>query len=341
MWVKIVSVAKYSPFILVIIALSIFCIWQWRDKAQTAALLTTSTQQLQAANLEIGKAHSQLVSEGLIHQAALSSLDKQLQDEVKKRKALITLYAQLQAKYDAAVEHEETLTSLVEKLSKAKTIADLTEGTLFYKKTDGTLSEVTSIGWNWEDFRLTLKGETTTDGLDSNSVIKIKHNVSYKLHMKIKAQFIQAKLPNGVDTHYAKLFELDAQNKPIGELELTQFEVLTTNALASKMQWWNPKIDLGIGAGINNKLGFAWMGEIGVSLSSYGKTKNDNSWRFFRFGIGVTGEKDMSLTFSPAQWNLGSTGIIPLISNTWIFPFVGMTPINPNVFGGLGLSVVF
>ena len=335
------TILRYAVPAVFILLLGGLFFWQLQKNTEMNHQLQTTSSELQAAKLEIGKAHTTIESQAKLHKEALSALDSQLQDEVKKRKALITLYAELQAKYDAVVEHEETLTTIVEELSKAKTIADLPEGELFYKRTDGTLSEVKSIGWNWEDFRLTLAGETTTDGLDSKSIIKIKHNVSYKLHMKIKAQFIEAKLPNGAATHYAKVFELDAQNKTIGELELTSFEVVKAEALASRMQWWNPKVDLGIGAGMNNKLGFAWMGEVGTSLSSYGRTKNDNSWRFFRFGIGITGEKDLSLTFSPAQWNLGSSGTIPLISNTWIYPFVGTTPINPSVNGGLGISVVF
>jgi hypothetical protein len=269
----------------------------------------------------------------------MAKLDTDLQNEIKKNKALTTMYAELIARYEAEVQHANGLASTIEQLLKASTIADLPQGVLFYKKTDGTLASVTQVKWTWNDFRLDLQGDINPSGLDDKQTIILKHDVSYKLHMKFKAQVVASKGPTGIVNHYAKLYELDTAGKPIGELQLESFEVLQSDTLASHMMWWNPKLDLSLSAGVSQKTEFNWTGEIGLSLSAHGVTQDDITWRFFRLGIGVANKTDFNLSFAPVLYNVGKN--LPLVSNSWVFPYLGYNFGSSTLHAGGGLGVVF
>ena len=333
-----IKLLKYSPYVVIFLLVCGLAFWQWRAHVASDELLKTKTSELQAADLAIGKAKTEIESQKLLQKQALAELDQQLQDIVKKHNALVTMYADLQAQYKVSVKDGNSLVAVIEELKKATSIADLPVAALFYKKPDGTLAEVKTLSWNWKDFRIDLTGTTATDGLNPDNTIKIKHTVTYNMHMRFRSQFIEAKLPNGVATHYAKLFELDAAGKDIGELTLDSFVVTKAEDLSVTNHWWSPHLDLGVGFG-GSKDGFSWLAEIGFSLSSRGVTKDDSEWRFFRFGAGITGQKQYSMTFSPAMWNVGKH--IPFTSNIWIYPYAGYNFGNSSAQGGLGLSVVF
>lgn len=86
-----------------------------------------------------------------------------------------------------------------------------------------------------------------------------------------------------------------------------------------RMFWWNPTLDFGIFIGIpTNMLGYSFGPELGLSLSAYGKTKVDNLWKFFRFGLGYDVNNAIKLSFSPFSFNIGNP--IPLITNLYLSP---------------------
>jgi hypothetical protein len=335
---KILSAVKYSPYVIIVLLFASLSFWQWRAHVASDELLKTKTTELQAANLAIGKAQTEITTQKKLQAEALAELDQQLQDTIKKHNALITMYSDLEASYKVSVKNGDSLVGVIEELKKATSIADLPVAQLFYKKPDGTLAEIKTLTWTWKDFRIDLAGSTTTDGLNPDSTIKIKHIVSYNMHMRFRSQFIEAKLPNGVPTHYAKLFELDPAGKDIGELTLDSFVVTKAEELSVQNHWWSPHLDLGIGFG-GNKDGFSWLAEIGFSVSSRGATKDDSTWRFFRIGTGITSQKQYSMTFAPVSFNIGKH--IPFTSNIWIHPYAGYNFGNNSAQGGLGLSVVF
>jgi len=99
---------------------------------------------------------------------------------------------------------------------------------------------------------------------------------------------------------------------------------------------WAPllsfNLDVGFGMG-GEKVG----GGISFSTSGYGRTKNDLRWRFFDFGLSTNGN-DLWVKFTPATYNLGRH--IPLVSNTFIGPYVGYSTKNETIVG-IGLSVPF
>jgi hypothetical protein len=55
---------------------------------------------------------------------------------------------------------------------------------------------------------------------------------------------------------------------------------------------------------------------IGFSIMSYGRTANDNDWRFIRIAGGINSQEKFYATFEPVQYNLA--GLIPLISDMWL-----------------------
>jgi hypothetical protein len=315
---------KYLPWALVVFALVGLSIYQWRAAKTAKTLVTLQNKELMQSKLEIGRANTKLMKEKNIRKTALERIDKQWKEEIKKREALIVLYAELDALYQAEKKKGKTITRIVYR--DHPTVMDLPKGEIFVKDKDGKHKEITSLQWGYKDFRITIKGDA------------IRKTLSYKLHQKFRGQLIESKLPTGGRNHYFKLYELDTEEKKVGEIKLSKFEVLRSEDLPEKMFWWNPKLDLHIGFGINHKVQFSWIGDIGLSLSAYGQTKNDLRWRFFRVGVGTNGQ-DFSLSFTPILYNIGKN--LPLVSNIYITPSLAYLFLEQSFMFSLGTSVVF
>lgn len=325
--------------VLVLAGATTVAVWQWRESVRYQNLLNASAEELQKANLEIGRAHTEILDQSALHEKAMRELSDTLQAEIKARKALVTMYAQLEASYRVEQSKANSIATAYEDLIKTGSFSELPIGKLFYKKDDNTLASVKSIKWTYGDFRIDLAGEATADGLNPDKSIKIAHVVDYKIHLRFKARVIRTTTPNNIANHYGELYELDPNGKELGKLELTSFEVVESNTLASKMMWWDPKLDIGIGFGMNTTPNFVGTADVGFSAMAYGKTKYDIDWRFLRVGIGFTDTKNAVLTFSPAMYNFGKK--LPLLSNLWLTPSVGLTLPKPTPTFTLGTTVVF
>lgn len=274
--------------------------------------LAKSTSTLTEANLELGRAHTQLTEAEKLHVSAMGNLEKQLQDEIKRNKALVTMYAELQALYEAAMEDGDL-------------DLDFKDGELFTR--DGeNYKLVDSLPFSYSDFRLTLAGDA------------IKKKLSYNLHQNFRAQVIETRTPDGKRQHYATLYELDDKGNEVGKAKLDKFEVVVSDNLPNRFRWFNPKVDLRVGVGVTNQVDPSWTVDGGISFMSYGKTEDDIAWRFARVGAGVT-KNDFSLSLSPFQYNIGKN--LPLLSNTWLSPSVSYVP-RQNLWSFEGsVSVVF
>jgi hypothetical protein len=311
---------------------------QWRNAQDTAALLAAKNDDLMRANLELGRAQTAIVEQDTLHRTTVAQLNQAIQDEIKKRNALITMYAQLEAAYNTEKKRADGLATTLEEILATGNTADLKPGTLFYKRTDGLLVEVKQLNWNYKDFRITLEGDMTPNGIKDEK-LEVKYSTTYQLHQKFKVKMVEAKLPTGAVNHYAELFELDDKGAEIGKLQLTAFNVQITNEKMKRhWSWWNPKLDLVAGGAVTLKPQGAFTADIGISLSSFGVTKNDVTLRFFRFGVGYMAENAI-VSFSPVQYNIGEP--LPLVSNIWIVPSVGYTFGLKSTYFALGVGVVF
>jgi len=313
---------KYIPWVIIIILLGGLAFYFWKENRATSLLLAIKNDKLMQSNLELGRAHTQIVNQEKAHKAALAEVTALWKDEIKKRKAAVSLYAQLEAKYKAEKKKVKTLTKIVYKDREIP----IEQGKIFYLNEENEYIPVTSMTYAYKDFRITIEGDA------------VKQVLNYSLHQRFKAQFVETRLPSGAKNHYARVFEIDENNKEVGELELTTFEVLRAEDLPDRFMWWNPKLDLMVGGGLNSKLGGTWTGEVGFSAMAYGQTPDDIKWRFLRVGTGITNH-GYSLTFSPAQLNIGE--YLPVISNTWLTPYGGYDFGAGVPHAGLGVSVVF
>lgn len=104
----------------------------------------------------------------------------------------------------------------------------------------------------------------------------------------------------------------------------------------------NPRFDVGVGMGTGMKPDrkdlIPKVG-VGVSVFSYGKDKMDTKYRFARVGV-QTNMKEVEITASPIMIRLGSAKH-PLLSNTYIYPYVGYNVQRNSATAGIGLSISF
>jgi len=107
--------------------------------------------------------------------------------------------------------------------------------------------------------------------------------------------------------------------------------------------WWNPTLDLSITpGGIIYSITppenlWAFGIDLGVSFSSYGRTKADNLWKFFRVGLGYDAIQNSGfLSFSPVLFNFADP--MPLLTNLYIIPKISFD-YRGNLSLMLGFSV--
>ena len=180
---------------------------------------------LMSAKLEIGRAHTTIDDAN----KKLSSLDNELQKEVKDLKATVTLYAELEAKYE------------VLKIQKGKTVVqylpgdpievpcpsrDFIRGILYEAITARTLVPIEEIKAQLNDERLDI---TCMVKPYQNTNRDIPMTISYDLHIGLNGQLIETRAPSGAINHFIKLYETDKNGKVLGQMELTKFEVIKTD----------------------------------------------------------------------------------------------------------------
>ena len=328
---KIVDFLKYLPWLLIVILFAGTTYWQYTAAKDARALVSLKNKELLEANLKIGRAQTELVNIKQLHNVAIKDLDIAIQREIKQRNALIQSHAKLEALYEQEKKNVKTITRIVYKDKEGNNTSNTTEtptllGQLFTKEEDKFVP-VTNLFYHYKDFRITITGDY------------IKQELSYSLHQRFQLKLTETLLPGGQSNYYAELVEINPLNNETYKLKIEHFIVMRGQKPEASMFWWNPKLDLALGFGLNTTADFKWMGELGFSMSGYGITKNDLKWRFVRIGIGLANKENPSLSFSPIQYNLGQN--LPLISNCWVFPYIGYDLIALKAHFGAGLSVVF
>jgi hypothetical protein len=318
----------HIPWLICVVLVGALAFYFWKEGRATEALLSVKNKALMEANLELGRAKTTITTQKKAHATAMANLDKLWKEEIEARKGAITAYGELEMLYRASQRKGKTLNRIIAKLKNEKGPIEIEvpDGELFAKASDGTFTPIAELQYTYEDFRIKINGEY------------LSNTLKYDLKMRFKAQFVASKLPTGATNHYAKVYEVGPDGKELDEMELVSFEVIKAEDLPNRFSWFNPKLDLMVGGGLNARLQGSWIGEIGFSVMSYGKTPDDLMWRFLRVGNGLT-RHGYSLTFSPAQLNIGE--FLPVISNTWLVPFAGYDFGAMAAHGGLGISLVF
>lgn len=310
-----------SIFVFLFLAASVTVIWIWKENHDLNELLEQRTEELQSAKLEIGRAQTTIGNA----QKEIKNLSARIQEEIEKNKQLLQLYAELKGKYEVEKNKVKIITQVIYKDREIPIPANK----IFVKLDDDTFEEVTSMQFNYNDFRLTLQGDA------------VKQELSYKLHQNFRAVFVESSGPGGVINHYAEIYEQDNEGKDVGAIQLTKFTVVKSDNLQNRFSWWNPKLDIELGLGsLLSDLNINPYFGLNISLMSYGKTEDDLSWRFARLGLGYFAfdDKKLLLNFSPVVGNIAKK--MPLISNIWTGPTIG-TNFNGLVMVGLGISAVF
>lgn len=319
MWTLIKSSIFWAFLFLITLILGI---WFYTQNRNLHTLLSTKIEELQKADLALGRANTKIADANIM----ISKINKDLQEEIKKRNGLLSLYAELEGKYEAEKKKVKTLTKIVYVDKYIEHVIDIPEGQIFYKDKDNQYKPITSMRWNYSDFRIDIQGDA------------IKQEIAYKLHQRFRGQFIESTLPNGVQNHYFKLYELDEKGNDVGELNLTKFDVIKSSTIKDHMMWWSPRLDLAIGTGVTQSKTFGWNADLGLSLSSYGKIEHDLLFRFFRFSFGFSTD-GVTLGFTPIQYNLGRP--LPLLTNLWIGPFAAFNIQTKQGLYGMNIGVMF
>jgi hypothetical protein len=304
----------------VCIALIGFGIYTFVGNSRSQRALDASQKELMKAQLDLGKAETEKGNA----QKELKKADQEIQDWIKKYGGKAEQVGFFSGKYDAVVK-----LGLGEKIKLVYVPGS--SSTVYLPGASGTV-EVSNMG---EAIWIDTDGDGQPDQKTNQITLKykdyriditvdvLKNLFSYNLHQKFTGEWVEAILPNGAVTHFMKIYELDDKGQKVNPIELTDFKVTIEDKTNGKKHFyaWDPQIDFALSASTSNRLHMLTGTEIGFSMMGYGKTKDDNDWRFIRFAVGAT-KGGYSGNFSPVCYNIGKP--LPIIKDLLMCPTVGM-----------------
>lgn len=320
MWKKILL----SPyFIIGIISLSIIgylsiMVYTLRKRIDSIpAISTNQNNKIGEADIVIGDLHNKIVS-------LESDLQKKVKDLNASLDTIVGLKFQLQSS-NKEVVNPTTKVVWKDKEVIVKVPIDIEPGKLFTKSQDGKIHEITSMKVSYKDFRIDIDAEA------------LSKTVEYNLHQKFSLKIVKIKKENS-SGYLANLSEIDNTGKIVSTGKIDSFEVSEVPAekLTKKMFWWNPKLDIGI-AGLFNLSQATWGADVGISIATYGLTKDDVSWKFGRVGIGINKDTNAYINIVPAQYNIAKH--LPLVSNIFVGPSYNFIP-NGSSFIGVNIGAI-
>jgi len=160
-----------------------------------------------------------------------------------------------------------------------------------------------------------------------------------------KAEIVQSEQKDGQLNTYVKVTFENTKDKASRGIEVpvkiksSEFKQLKQGD--PEFHWWAPSLNLNLDFGLTDfdirEEGSPIFGGISLSTSGYGRTENDLTWRFIDFGISTNFETTY-FKFTPFAYNIGKS--LPLIDNTFIGPFGGISTDGEAIFG-IGISIKF
>jgi len=162
-----------------------------------------------------------------------------------------------------------------------------------------------SCDWDYSDWRLT-----------GNFKDQCGEGVfTYKLSQTFSGTLLSADSSLGKPS-YLKVWELGPSGEEVPDsVKLILYETVRLSAPSDKFHLLAPHLDIGFALSYSTDLTFS--GSLGVSLSGYGSTPDDLSWRFLRAAV-ERSSLSPSLGLCPASYNLGKH--LPLFNNIWVSP---------------------
>jgi hypothetical protein len=102
----------------------------------------------------------------------------------------------------------------------------------------------------------------------------------------------------------------------------------------NRFLWWSPRLNGGTNVGVGSD-GMYLRPGLDVSLSGYGKSRNDMEWKLFHIGINSDTELEKpGLHFMPASYRFWSS----LLTNTYIGAGIGLTEDGTDYFLNMNVS---
>ena len=102
------------------------------------------------------------------------------------------------------------------------------------------------------------------------------------------------------------------------KLKITSSEFQQTTSSNKEFYWWAPHLSISLDNQLvfMDELEYKLGASAGISVMAYGRTKDDNEWRFIRLGAGLNTGENLYVIAEPVQYNLGK--VLPLVSDLWL-----------------------
>ncbi len=283
----------------IIVLISIFCFVEFKYyNSKLDKLTQQNSTLLMAGDLNLGRATT------TFGDPKKADLDQDIQKDIASRNGSVESISKVEAHYEA-----HGTGTLVAPPPEIRIVS-------------GGCTLV-SVPFEFHDFRLRASGDA------------VKKTFQYHLDQKFEVISAETKLPGGAVNNYVELYELDNNQKRIGKLQLTKFEVVKRQT-QPRFLFWDPALDIAFGGMISRNKEVGMFGSLGLSIMSYGREK-DLSWRFIRLGVGID-THGIDLSVAPFQYNFAQP--IPLINNLFLTPAIVYTIDNKQYSLGLGVAAI-
>ncbi len=319
-----------------VLALSTGMYFLWKKNKELDNKLKYTNSLYEDASLQLGRATTELGDAN----KKVNQLSNELQGQLKARQEVAKQYGELHTKYQVVVNQAAM------PVEHSGTIVDPTEPGFefseghYYLATDAGGTTLIDLGpdlkFGFKDSRIVIAAKLATGVSKETKQLTPMSDISYKLQLRIKTLLITTIDPQGRENTYAEMYEMDESgSKILGKFSTDKFYVVKDDQRKKHMEWWNPHLDAGVLAGLETYTGKGHFGgSVGISLMSYGLTKNDMTWRFLR--PGVTLSNKIGVDLAPVMYNVGEP--LPLVSDLYIGPYIGTDFSNVGV--GLLLNTV-
>lgn len=302
----------------------------WKLKTTTAKL----NKELMQANLDIGRAKTEFGNA----KKHIKSLREEVQKEIKARDAAITRIGWFQGQLKIAKKiinsqkKDEKIIYVDREVIKACGDQKYQVGQLYQATSDKELRPISTILTTNKDHRLTIQTLVTSI---PNKELRIPIQNRYQLHMSFRGELAETLLPDGGRNFYLNIYETN-NGKDVQRMEFDKLKVIINDTRRGHFMFV-PHLDINI-VPFWDLIAkeFRTGGSFGLSTFGFGLTKNDLSWRFLRLSLEVQSHPGVGIT--PVLFNLGSTGVIPLISDLYTGPVISWYPFTHRFSIGLSLG---